>query len=92
MIEPGSYQTRHDKRCRICKKASEPIEDITAGCQMLAGRAYIKCYNQVGGIMYRNIWTKSGLEALRSNCDTPPIKRKKELRSIGTFRYRLRSR
>lgn len=76
VIEPGSYQTSTIQGAKVilCKEAPETIQDMTSGCKMLAGRAYIKNYNQVADIMYRNICTKFGLETLRSNWDTPPMK------------------
>ncbi|XP_051929435.1 uncharacterized protein LOC127605701 [Hippocampus zosterae] len=57
-IEAQIYHTRQDPRCRLCKKAPETIQHITAGCKMLAGKAYMERHNQVAGIVYRNIRKK----------------------------------
>ena len=44
-IEAGVYQTGQDPRCRLCKDAPEKVHHITAGCKMLAGKAYIELHN-----------------------------------------------
>lgn len=71
-IEAGVYHTRQDPRCRLCKEAPETVQHITAGCKMLAGKAYLERHNQVAGIVYRNICTEYGLEVPRSRWETPP--------------------
>ena len=71
-IEAQIYHTRQDPRCRLCKEANETIQHITAGCKMLAGKAYMECHNQVAGIVYRNICAEYGLETPRSKWETPP--------------------
>ncbi|CAL9694852.1 unnamed protein product [Knipowitschia caucasica] len=71
-IEAQIYHTRQDPRCRLCKEAPETIQHITAGCKMLAGRAYMERHNQVAGIVYRNICAEYGLETPRSKWETPP--------------------
>ncbi|XP_055368950.1 uncharacterized protein LOC129604859 [Betta splendens] len=70
-IEARIYHTRQDPRCRLCKEAPESIQHITAGCKMLAGKAYMKRHNQVAGIVYRNICAEYGLETPRSKWETP---------------------
>ncbi|XP_051916213.1 uncharacterized protein LOC127597287 isoform X2 [Hippocampus zosterae] len=71
-IEAQIYHTRQDPRCRLCKEAPETIQHITAGCKMLAGKAYMERHNQVAGIVYRNICAEYGLETPRSKWETPP--------------------
>uniref|UniRef100_A0A087XGF1 Reverse transcriptase zinc-binding domain-containing protein n=2 Tax=Poecilia formosa TaxID=48698 RepID=A0A087XGF1_POEFO len=71
-IEAQIYHTRQDPRCRLCKEASETVQHITAGCKMLAGKAYMERHNQVASIVYRNICAEYGLEAPRSKWGTPP--------------------
>ena len=71
-IEAQIYHTRQDPRCRLCKEAPETIQHITAGCKMLAGKAYMERHNQVAGIVYRNICVEYGLETPRSKWETPP--------------------
>uniref|UniRef100_A0A669EZW7 Reverse transcriptase domain-containing protein n=1 Tax=Oreochromis niloticus TaxID=8128 RepID=A0A669EZW7_ORENI len=71
-IEAGVYHTRQDPRCRLCKDAPETIQHITAGCKMLAGKAYMERHNQVAGIVYRNICAEYNLEVPRSKWETPP--------------------
>uniref|UniRef100_A0A3B3HW39 Reverse transcriptase domain-containing protein n=1 Tax=Oryzias latipes TaxID=8090 RepID=A0A3B3HW39_ORYLA len=71
-IEAQIYHTRQDPRCRLCKEAPETIQHITAGCKMLAGKAYMERHNQVAGIIYRNVCAKYGLETPRSKWETPP--------------------
>ena len=56
------YDTRQDRRCRLCKEAPETVQHITAGCTMLAGKAYMEHHNQVAGIIHRNILAEYGLE------------------------------
>uniref|UniRef100_A0A669BY65 Metal transporter n=1 Tax=Oreochromis niloticus TaxID=8128 RepID=A0A669BY65_ORENI len=65
-IEAGVYHTRQDPSCRLCKDAPETLQHITAGCKMLAGRAYMERHKQVVGIVYRNICVEYGQEVLRS--------------------------
>ena len=71
-IEAGVYHTRQDPRCRLCKDAPETIQHITAGCKMLAGKAYMERHNQVAGIVYRNICAEYNLEVPRSKWEMPP--------------------
>ncbi|XP_051914448.1 uncharacterized protein LOC127596235 [Hippocampus zosterae] len=71
-IEAQIYHTRQDPRCRLCKEAPETIQHITAGCKMLAGKAYMERHNQVAGIVYRNNCAEYGLETPRSKWETPP--------------------
>ncbi|KAK7930440.1 hypothetical protein WMY93_006835 [Mugilogobius chulae] len=71
-IEAQIYHTRQDPRCRLCKEAPETVQHITAGCKMLAGKAYMERHNQVAGIVYRNICAEYGLETPRSKWETPP--------------------
>uniref|UniRef100_A0A3B3HDB2 HAT C-terminal dimerisation domain-containing protein n=1 Tax=Oryzias latipes TaxID=8090 RepID=A0A3B3HDB2_ORYLA len=71
-IEAQIYHTRQDPRCRLCKEAPETIQHITAGCKMLAGKAYMERHNQVAGIIYRNMCAEYGLETPRSKWETPP--------------------
>ncbi|XP_051924320.1 uncharacterized protein LOC127602290 [Hippocampus zosterae] len=71
-IEAQIYHTRQDPRCRLYKEAPETIQHITAGCKMLAGKAYMERHNQVAGIVYRNICAEYGLETPRSKWETPP--------------------
>ncbi|XP_051911362.1 uncharacterized protein LOC127593748 [Hippocampus zosterae] len=71
-IDAQIYHTRQDPMCRLCKEAPETIQHITAGCKMLAGKAYMERHNQVAGIVYRNICAEYGLETPRSKWETPP--------------------
>ncbi|KAK7930437.1 hypothetical protein WMY93_006832 [Mugilogobius chulae] len=71
-IEAQIYHTRQDPRCRLCKEAPETVQHITAGCKMLAVKAYMERHNQVAGIVYRNICAEYGLETPRSKWETPP--------------------
>lgn len=71
-IEAQIYHTRQDPRCRLCKEAPETVQHITAGCKMLAGKAYMERHNQVAGIVYRNICAEYGLETPGSRWETPP--------------------
>ncbi|XP_054913489.1 uncharacterized protein LOC129377515 [Poeciliopsis prolifica] len=71
-IEAQIYHTRQDPRCRLCKEAPETVQHITAGCKILAGKAYMERHNQVAGIVYRNICAEYGLETPRSKWETPP--------------------
>ena len=71
-IEAGVYHTRQDSRCKLCRDALETIQHITAGCKMLAGRAYMERHNQLAGIVYGNFCAKYGLAVQRSKWDTPP--------------------
>ncbi|XP_076610522.1 uncharacterized protein LOC143335176 [Chaetodon auriga] len=71
-IEAGIYHSRQNPRCRLCKDAPETIQHITAGCKMLAGKAYMECHNQVASIIHRNICTEYGLEVPGSRWKTPP--------------------
>ncbi|XP_055368940.1 uncharacterized protein LOC129604854 [Betta splendens] len=71
-IEAQIYHTRQDPRCRLCKEAPETVQHITAGCKMLAGKAYMERHNQLAGIVYRNICAEYGLETPRSKWETPP--------------------
>ncbi|KAK7895269.1 hypothetical protein WMY93_020594 [Mugilogobius chulae] len=71
-IEAQIYHTRQDPRCRLCKEAPETVQHITAGCKMLAGKAYMERHNQVAGIVYRNICAEYGLETPSSKWETPP--------------------
>ncbi|TWW53461.1 uncharacterized protein LOC130519722 [Takifugu flavidus] len=68
-IEARVYQTRQDPRCG---DAPETVQHITAGCKMLAGKAYMERHNQVAGIVYRNICTEYGLEVPGTRWETPP--------------------
>ncbi|XP_078791071.1 uncharacterized protein LOC111949134 [Oryzias latipes] len=61
-IEAQIYHTRQDPRCRLCKEVPETIQHITAGCKMLAGKAYMERHNQVAGIIYMNMCAKYGHE------------------------------
>uniref|UniRef100_A0A3P9J433 Carbohydrate sulfotransferase n=1 Tax=Oryzias latipes TaxID=8090 RepID=A0A3P9J433_ORYLA len=47
-------------------------QHITAGCKMLAGKAYMERHNQVAGIIYRNMCAEYELETPRSKWETPP--------------------
>ncbi|TWW69428.1 ATP-dependent Clp protease proteolytic subunit, mitochondrial [Takifugu flavidus] len=69
--EARVYHTRQDPRCRLCGDAPETVQHITAGCKMLAGKAYMERHNQVAGIVYRNICTEYGLEVPGSRWETP---------------------
>ncbi|TWW71259.1 hypothetical protein D4764_17G0007420 [Takifugu flavidus] len=71
-IEARVYHTRQDPRCRLGGDAPETVQHITAGCKMLAGKAYMERHNQVAGIVYRNICTEYGLEVPGSRWETPP--------------------
>ena len=71
-IEARIYHSRQDPRCRLCKDAPETIQHITAGCKMLAGKAYMERHNQVASIVHRNICTEYGLEVPGSRWKTPP--------------------
>ncbi|TWW67382.1 hypothetical protein D4764_02G0004230 [Takifugu flavidus] len=71
-IEARVYHTRQDPRCRLCGDAPETVQHITAGCKMLAGKAYMERHNQVAGIVYRNICTEYGLEVPGTRWETPP--------------------
>ena len=71
-IEAQIYHTRQDPRCRLCKESAETIQPITAGCKMLAKKAYMERHNQVAGIVYRNICAEYELETPGSKCETPP--------------------
>ncbi|TWW59309.1 hypothetical protein D4764_06G0008390 [Takifugu flavidus] len=71
-IEARVYHTRQDPRCRLCGDAPETVQHITAGCKMLAGKAYMEWHNQVAGIVYRNICTEYGLEVPGTRWETPP--------------------
>uniref|UniRef100_A0A3B5PPD0 Reverse transcriptase domain-containing protein n=1 Tax=Xiphophorus maculatus TaxID=8083 RepID=A0A3B5PPD0_XIPMA len=71
-IEAQIYHTRQDPRCRLCKEAPETVQHITAGCKILAGKAYMERHNQVAGIVYRNICAEYGLETPGSKWETPP--------------------
>ncbi|TWW59398.1 hypothetical protein D4764_06G0009280 [Takifugu flavidus] len=70
-IEARVYHTRQDPRCGLCGDAPEIVQHITAGCRMLAGKAYMERHNQVAGIVYRNICTEYGLEVPGSRWETP---------------------
>ncbi|TWW62748.1 hypothetical protein D4764_04G0013950 [Takifugu flavidus] len=70
-IEARVYHTRPDPRCRLCGDVPD-VQHITAGCKMLAGKAYMERHNQVAGIVYRNICTKYGWEVPGSRWETPP--------------------
>ncbi|TWW75426.1 hypothetical protein D4764_13G0000880 [Takifugu flavidus] len=59
-IEARVYHTRQDPRCRLCGDAPETVQHITAGCKMLAGKAYMERHNQYG------------LEFPGSRWETPP--------------------
>ena len=54
LIEVGVYHTRHDQRSRLRKGVPQTVQHITAGCKILAGKAYLDCHSQVAGIVYRN--------------------------------------
>ncbi|TWW69263.1 hypothetical protein D4764_18G0000690 [Takifugu flavidus] len=71
-IEARVYHSRQDHRCRLCGDAPETVQHITAGCKMLAGKAYMERHNQVAGIVYRNICTEYGLEVPGTRWETPP--------------------
>ena len=71
-IEARIYHSRQDPRCRLCKDAPEKIQHITAGCKMLAGKAYMERHNQVASIIHRHICTEYGLEVPGSRWKTPP--------------------
>ncbi|KAK7925836.1 hypothetical protein WMY93_008146 [Mugilogobius chulae] len=71
-IEAQIYHTRQNLKCRLCKEAPETVQHITAGCKMLAGKAYMELHNQLAGIVYRNICVEYGLETPRSKWETPP--------------------
>lgn len=75
-IEAWIYHNRQVPMCRLCKEATDPI---TAGCKMLAYIPCMKHYNQVAGMVYRNIYTKSGMETPRSMWDAPPVLMEKRL-------------
>lgn len=68
-IQDRPHQAR--SKVQACKEAPETTQDKTAGCKNLAGKAYLEQHNKVGGILYRNIYTKLGLETLKSKWDTP---------------------
>ena len=56
-IEARIYHNRQDPRCRLRKDAPETIQHITAGCKMLAGKAYMEHHNQVARIVHRHVCT-----------------------------------
>jgi len=70
VIEAWVYHIRQDPRCRLCKEASETVQPIVVGCKMQAGMAYMERYNQVAGIVYRNICADYGLEVPKSKWET----------------------
>ncbi|KAI3361747.1 hypothetical protein L3Q82_001956 [Scortum barcoo] len=70
--EHKSDRSRGLPRQARSKVQAETIQHITAGCKMLAGKAYMEHHYQVAGIVYRNICTEFGLEVPRSKWATPP--------------------
>ena len=68
-MEAGVYHTRQDPMGRLCKEASETVQQIVIGCKMQAGKAYTERHNQVAGIVYRNI-SESGLDTPNSQWET----------------------
>ncbi len=67
-----AYHTRQDPWCRLCKDTLETAQHITAGCKVLAGKAYIERHNQVAGIVYRNICAEYGLEVQKVKMEDTP--------------------
>ena len=67
-IDGRIYHTRQDPRCRLCKEAPETEQHITAAWK---SKAYMQRYNQVAGIIHRNICANYGLEVPGSRWETP---------------------
>lgn len=67
-METEVYLTRQDPSLRQCKDSPKTFQQIIAGCEMQAGKAYMERQNQV----YMNICAENGLEVSQSKWEILP--------------------
>lgn len=72
LVKASVYHTRQNARCRLCKDAHKIDQYLSVESNMLEGRSYIACHNQVAVILHRNISVEYGLEVTRSKWSSPP--------------------